>query len=411
VTALGLDVSATDPFFKAHSSRGIGRYVRALSDGLPVCFNAITQDGARTDGSLTFGTFTHRDFSLPSWAERCISILPLGQQTVRQQVCYPLQLGKFGKTADFQLLHFPAHMDAPSWSKIPYIVTVLDLIPLVCSHLYTYDGAASWRFKVARWLELRAIRGAELILAISQSTADDVTALLGIPANKIRVTSLGIEQKFFQRLDSSFGLDSRRRLGISLNAPLLAYVGGIDARKNIPRLVEIFSEVCRNWKGTSGAQPSLLLAGRIDNDKNYPALAAQISKLGLSDSIHMPGFLPDDELQALLQTSTLFIFPSLYEGFGLPPLEALAMGVPVLSAKNSSLPEILGDAAHWFDPSYLSKSVETILDLLSCPEKRMSKVILGTEQAKRFTWERCCKTTYDAYVECAQRLKKDETCN
>jgi glycosyltransferase involved in cell wall biosynthesis len=406
--SLGLDVSALDVTFKAHAGRGIGRYVGALAGSFREQFSAIDEGrgslhslerGAKR-GEVALGTFTHRDFSLPAWGEKLIESLPAGRQTVRQQLCYPLQLGRRGKTSQFDVLHFPAHMDAPSWSTVPYIVTVLDLIPLVCADLYQAE-VAGWRFKLARWLELRAIRGAAMILAISECTARDVERLLHIPAERIRVTPLGVDQVFFQEPNFFESEQAKIRHGISAQRPLIGYVGGIDARKNVPQLVKIFSQVLSSWSESDRVRPLLFISGRIESDRNYPALVSLIKELGITEDVVLPGFVPDADLRAIVQSTHIFVFPSLYEGFGLPPLEAMALGTPVMSQNNSSLPEVLGDSAHWFDAQDIEGSSSLLKGLLQNESLRLSKVAAGRQQAAQFTWDRMASLTYSAYEEYA----------
>jgi glycosyltransferase involved in cell wall biosynthesis len=323
---------------------------------------------------------------------------------VRQQLCYPLQLGRRGKTSEFDVLHFPAHMDAPSWSTIPYIVTVLDLIPLVCADIYQAE-VPGWRFRLARWLELRAIRGAAMILAISECTARDVERLLKIPAEKIRVTPLGVDRKFFQERNVVDIKTAGALYGISDQRPLIGYVGGIDARKNVPQLVRIFSSLLASWTASDGPRPLLFIAGRIENDRNYPVLLSLIKELDIAKDIVLPGFVPDDHLRALLQSAKVFVFPSLYEGFGLPPLEAMALGVPVMAQKNSCLPEVLGDSAYWFDSQNIEASVQLLKELLKNEPFRLSKIAEGRRQAARFTWDRMSALTFSAYEEYATRVQ------
>lgn len=166
---VGLDTSALDPSFKAHAGRGIGRYVTELKKYFD----------RNDESTLKVGFFDHRSLRAPSWLERSIASLPAGRETVRQQIVYPLSL-KLSRSAAFNVMHFPAHMDAPSWSMRRYIITVLDLIPLVCADLYKADRPG-WRYRLARWLEIRAIKNASLVLAISENTARDVVRLLDIP--------------------------------------------------------------------------------------------------------------------------------------------------------------------------------------------------------------------------------------
>jgi glycosyltransferase involved in cell wall biosynthesis len=390
---VGIDVSATNPQFKEHAGRGIGRYVSELSAVLPDDHKTVSID-----------TFDFRDFSMPAVVEKAISCLPAGRQTVRQQLCYPLQLGR-GSMKKFDVLHFPAHMDAPSWSPVPYIVTVLDLIPLICRDIYEAE-VSSWRFRLARWLELRAIKNAAMILAISQCTAQDVNRILDVPMERIRVTYLGIDPVFFQPSQQEDELELLSMFPQVRDRQFMSYVGGIDPRKNVPQLIRTFGAVVERFRERGAQPPCLVLIGRIEQDRNYGALVSLVAALGLEDLVIFTGYLPDAKMRTLVRLSDLFVFPSLYEGFGLPPLEAMAMGVPVLAAKNSCLPEILGCAAHWFEPNSVDEGSATVDALLTNTDFRISKRHLGISQARRFTWDATATATLAAYEWYARELSR-----
>jgi alpha-1,3-rhamnosyl/mannosyltransferase len=407
--SVGLDVSALDVAFKAHAGRGIGRYVSALRNylgeqgyldgGIELQNNGYLVDKSVND-RCKIGTFCYKDFTLPRIGQGLVNLLPAGRQTVRQQLCYPLQLGKVGRKYGFDVLHFPAHMDAPAWSPVPYIVTVLDLIPLVCEHLYRSE-VGGWRFRLARFLELRAIVNARMVLAISECTARDVERLLGVAPEKIRVTPLGVDRVFFNNhsLDTLRSIKGKYR--VCPEQPTLIYVGGIDARKNVPQLIRVFAELASDLVDSQLARPQLLIAGRIEDDRNYPLLHQLIKELYLEDDVKLLGYVPDEELRALVAGADLFVFPSLYEGFGLPPLEAMALGVPVVAQKNSSLIEVLGEGAHWFDLDDKNSAVRVLKELLKDSALRLSRIEVGRKQAQRFTWEHLGHLTLQAYEEYA----------
>lgn len=390
--SVGLDCSALDPNFKAHAGRGIGRYVQELVRYFER-HELIATDPHKT---ALVGRFDHSWFTLPRFAERVLTLLPRGRQTVRQQLCYPLQL-RSQKMAPFGFLHFPAHMDAPSWSARPYIVTVLDLIPLVLADLYR-PAVADFRFALARWLELRAIRGAAHVLAISECTARDCVKYLNIPRDRITVTPLGVDAKFFANSAPDEIAEVRVQYGLHPTRPVLLYVGGIDERKNVRGLLDLFVEVQRACGEQNFNQPQLVLAGKISGDRNYGPLVQELNARKLADDVVLAGFVEDRWLLPLYQTSAAFIFPSLYEGFGLPPLEALAAGVPVVSSNSSAMPEVLGTAAALYDPSDAKKGAQLVFDILQggAPLKE-SLMAAGREQAHRFTWDETGRSTLGVY--------------
>jgi glycosyltransferase involved in cell wall biosynthesis len=384
MTKVGLDTSALHPDFKEHAARGIGRYVSALTAYL---------SSQPTDPEVAY--FDYTNFLLPDYLERALGCVPVGRQTLRQQLVYPLQLAG-ARTADLSLLHFPAHMDAPSWTSKPYVLTVLDLIPLVLADLYKADKS-NLRFHFARWLELRAIKNARALIAISECTKRDLMNILNIPEEKIFVTPLGVDERFFTEVSPHKCIQIRKMLGLEEKAPLLLYVGGIDQRKNTSVLLSIFSEVMAHCREKNLPLPFLVMAGKIQNDRNFPRLQQEIKALGNEDRVVIPGYLPDSELLSLMRESAVFLFPSLYEGFGLPPLEAAASGVPVVSSHTSSLPEVLGDSALYFDPLDVQAGAKAVIQVLESPELSHELCVRGKERARLFTWQRTGELTVKVY--------------
>ena len=378
VMRIGLDTSALDPNFKHHAGRGIGRYVTELSKRL------VSRDDVYP--------FDYTTLAKMPLSERIISLAPYGKQTLSQQLLYPIKLHR-GELRSCDVIHFPAHMDAPSWCRTPIILTVLDLIPLMFEELYS-SGNADWRFRLARKLEIRSIKNAAYIFTISECVANDVHEVLGFPRDRIHVTHLGVDRKFFSsgtreprsaELWSKYHLDQER--------PTLLYVGGIDQRKNIGVLLEAFASLLRETK----LKPQLFLAGKIQSDKQYPALEALIHQLGVDRDVVRPGYVPDEDLLHFYRSTDLFAFPSLYEGFGLPPLEAMAAGLPVVSSDRSAMPEVLGEAALFVNPENsqdLARAIASVLESGSLAERLREK---GIARAGSFTWDKTADATVDGY--------------
>ena len=387
---IALDISAINPAFReSHVTRGIGRYVRELLSGM----QKLSGD------KPIFGCFDHCELLDNSMLAKAINYLPCGKVTARQQLLYPFILNSRA-FKDIPYLHFPAHMDAAAWGLKPYILTVLDLIPLILKDMYAPE-VFNWRFKLARFLELRAIKGASHIIAISETTAQDVHRMLGIPREKITVTPLGVDRKFFVADEAPLSIDHerslRQELGLPHDAPVLLYVGGIDQRKNVPQLLRLLKELRNRRAGQGRALPVLLLAGSIKNDKNYPALMELCAALGLNEAVFQTGFLEDAKLLQVYKITRLFCFLSLYEGFGLPPLEAMASGTPVLSSNRSCLPEVLGAAALMSDPDDLQRLVELAESVLDSDERFTALSRAGVVQAEKFTWSRTAELTLEVY--------------
>ncbi len=382
---VGLESSAVQDGFKAHAVRGTGRYVAELL--------RYFEQNQPDDISVT--SFSQAQLFERSLPYRITEFAPVGRQTIRQQFFYPFWLtGK--QTKHMDILHFPAHIDSPSWTPKKYIVTVLDLIPVVLKELYRPEKM-TWRFTLARWLELKAIKNADLILTISEHTALDVHRVLDIPYEKIRVTPLGVREEFFHVSRDVNRSEFEQSFKIPADVPVVLYVGGVDQRKNMSGLVDIFKQVvgARREKGLE--LPRLVLVGDIRRDKEYPVLQNAIKRSGIEDLVIETGFVPDRDLLLFYARSDVFLFPSLYEGFGLPPLEAMAAGTPVVSSNTSAMPEVLSDAALLFAPSDTGRARDHVLQILENSELREELSAAGRKQAGLFSWDNTGEKTLDAY--------------
>jgi glycosyltransferase involved in cell wall biosynthesis len=330
-----------------------------------------------------------------------IDLLPFARTTLRQQLLYPLKL-RSGELKGATCIHFPAHMDGPAWCPTPYILTVHDLIPLILEPLYRANRP-NWRYEFARWLENTSIRNASLLLAVSETTARDVHRLLGVPQERILVTPNGVEDSFFELfelrrdLSEQSRIELRQRLKIPLDRPIMFYVGGHDERKNIRMVVEIAREAISDCADRGQTSPVLVMAGKIHSDRERNVLNTALRDFAMAvDTVEL-GFVSDDDLRALYAESAVFLFPSLYEGFGLPVLEASAAGVPVVSSNRGACPEVLGSTGILFDPEDSIAGAAAVVRILRDPDlaKRLSEE--GHQRAKLFTWERTGRLTLQAY--------------
>ena len=400
--SVGFDISALDPAFKSHSQRGIGRYVAELTRSLKEA----------TEPELLVEWFDHKTLLHQGVCAQAINCLPVGRTTVRQQLLYPLKLNA-GSMKGLSFVHFPAHMDAPAWSPKPFVLTVLDLIPLILEDLYRANRPG-WRFSFARWLEIRSIQQASFLLAISETTANDIHRLLGVPRERIMVTPLGVDQSFFEiyqqrvsysgdRLEED-SLDLRVRLGIPTGRPIILYVGGHDERKNIRILVEIVSQVIHEVERVGGEAPVLVMAGRVNSAKEEERLNLALWDFSMaSDTVNL-GYVSDSDLHALYGESALFLFPSLYEGFGLPVLEAMAAGLPVVCSNTSSMPEVLGDTGLTFNPHDVRAGCKAVLQILRDGDAARKLSEAAYQRAREFTWERTGRVTIEGYRAAAELI-------
>jgi glycosyltransferase involved in cell wall biosynthesis len=388
---VGFDTSALDPRFKSHAQRGIGRYVGHLADYL--------REQSPTDLELKW--FDHENLIRSGIATKLIDLLPVARTTLRQQLLYPLKLSS-GVLREADFVHFPAHMDGPAWSAKPYILTVHDLIPMILEKLYRANRP-NWRYEFARWLERTSIKNATMLLAVSETTARDVVRLLGIPRERIVVTPNGVESSFFdlyrirRELSVEARIELRDRLKIPRERPILFYVGGHDERKNIPMVVEIAREAISERAERGLSEPVLVLAGKVNSERERETLNTALRDFAMAADTVDLGFVSEDDLRALYAESAVFLFPSLYEGFGLPVLEAMAAGVPVVSSDRGALPEIMGRVGISFDPDDAIAGCRGVLDILSSPDFAGRLSCDGHARAAEFTWERTGKLTLEAY--------------
>jgi glycosyltransferase involved in cell wall biosynthesis len=387
---VGVDVRALQRGFKSHQGRGIGRYVRSLLEAI-VRLDVERRVGFVADADAELDGFARRTdervqrVPSPPWIER------LGAQAahVRQHLYWSRTLSGL----PFDLFHFCSQTDAPFALRAPYVVSVLDLIPHRLPDLYA-QGKNRARFQLGRWLERRALRRAKGLIAISEYTRDDLVSLLRVPSERIAVTHLAVREGLAPASEAEVaGLRRRHRL----QAGYLLYVGGIDRRKNIPFLLEVLRAIVAQRPETE-----LVLAGRYRDDPDYPDLVARLQRTGLEESVRLVGYIAEEELAALYSGAAVFVYPSLYEGFGLPPLEAMVCGAPVVAADRTALPEVLGHAALLADPEEVGEFAEAILSLLDHPQRRLELSAAGQRHARQFSWEATARATLEAYRQFAE---------
>ena len=401
--SVGLDLSALDPGFKSHAHRGIGRYVAELRKFFE----------SHTDPDVSVGFFDHEALRRNQLADKLVSIVPCGRTSLRQHVVYPRRLHQ-GLMREYALLHYPAHMDAPAWSSKPYVLTVLDLIPHVLKDLYRANKPG-WRFRIARSLEVFAIRQATVLLAISETTADDLVRVLDIPRERIVVTPLGVDERFFDvaklraQTVGSHSASIRGKLGIPEERPIVLYVGGHDERKNIGNLVGIVHQAGLELRARGKVAPILVMAGRVTSRDEVDRLDATLRRYAMERDVVSLGYVPDEDLEELYTESALFLFPTLYEGFGLPALEAMAAGLPVVASNTSSIPEVVGGAGLLFNPLSVDEGARAVIEVLESTQAQEELSRAGIARARAFTWERTGRTTLEGYKRAYEILRsKDE---
>lgn len=272
------------------------------------------------------------------------------------------------------IVHETYYAERPTYrGKVPHVLTVYDMIHERCPDSFAKNDPLT-RIKGC------AVHRADHIFCISENTRRDLLDIHQVPEDRVTVTYLGYDE-----LQLS-GLTSRDLVG---TGPYLLYVGGRHGYKNFKGLVQAFATSARLRDGLRivcfGASPFTLEE------------RAFIAGLGLSEAqvIHLGG--SDDRLAALYKGAEAFVYPSQYEGFGIPPLEAMSLDCPVICSNASSIPEVVGDAGEYFDPHDLESIRAAIGRVLQSSARRSELIDLGSARCKLFSWERCARKTIDVY--------------
>jgi len=277
------------------------------------------------------------------------------------------------------LLHATMNV-APWWSPCPVVVTVTDLAFRRYPQVHPL-GRRLYLGLFTRWTARRA----RAIVAISEYTRQEVVRLLGVPAERVRVIYLGVDSDF-RPLPRDHVEAFRRQRG--LPERYLFYLGNLEPRKNLPRLVQAYARI------GDGSVP-LVLGG--PRGWGYAELFQTVEKLGLVGQILFPGFVPREELPLWYNAAEALVYPSIYEGFGLPPLEAMACGTPVVASAASSLPEVVGEAGLLVDPQDVEALADALRRVLTDQDLRAELRQRGLGQARRFTWEKMACETVELY--------------
>jgi glycosyltransferase involved in cell wall biosynthesis len=239
----------------------------------------------------------------------------------------------------------------------------------------------------------RSIERADLVLADSQSTKNDLIELLGVSPDKVEVVYAGVERRF-RPMEGEMALQRvKRRYG--LDFPFILSLGTLEPRKNFAGLVEAYALMRGKGQGRGRRELKLVIAG--GKGWLYDEIFAKVEELGLEDKVIFPSFVTDEDLPALYNLAELFVFPSLYEGFGLPPLEAMACGTPVITSDRPSLPEVVGEAGLMVeatDGEALAGAMERVLTDENLRREMREK---GLKQAEKFTWEAAAEKLLDVY--------------
>jgi glycosyltransferase involved in cell wall biosynthesis len=305
---------------------------------------------------------------------------PSPNYSIREQVHVPWVL----RREKPDVYHAP-HYVLPAGVRCPSVVTIHDCIHLMFPQYlpnrlaYAYARAQMWS----------AARRSDCILTVSEASKRDILHLFNVPPEKIVVVYNAIDSHF--SVTPSEEAVARVRERYQLDHQFVLYVGNIKPHKNLVRLIEAFDELRRN----DLEDLKLLIIG--DQISKTPALRRAVHRHKLHKHVRFLGYLSDDQLAILYRLAAVFVFPSLYEGFGLPPLEAMASGTPVVTSNVSSLPEVVGDAAVLVDPYDVDAIVDGLRRVLTNPAMAAEMRRKGIERAREFSWEQSVAKTWAVY--------------
>lgn len=291
------------------------------------------------------------------------------------------------RTADVDLVHVP-YFAAPLRKPKRLVVTIHDAIPLA---LEAYAGGLLNRgyLKVLS----RAAKRADLILTDSRHAAGDISTYLDIPSDRIVPILLAAGEEFTPSGPEDDARIAEMRTRLGLERPFILNVGGFDRRKNLPALVEGFAGAI----GQLEERYDLVIVGSPHSDSElFIDVRPLVRQHGLGDHVKLPGFVSEQDKLDLYRAASAFVFPSVYEGFGLNPLEAMACGTPTISSNRSSLPEVVGDGGILIDPSR-EEITNALVQVLNDPALQADLRQRGIAQAATLSWQQTASKTIEAY--------------
>jgi glycosyltransferase involved in cell wall biosynthesis len=307
---------------------------------------------------------------------RVTKVLNLLSELLWLHVLLPFRLAR----ERINLVHMPANL-APLYSPCPVVVTIHDAN--FCRYPKTYDLGYRRYAKLA--FSIAARRSARVI-TVSSTSAKDVTRYFGAKPDRMSVVYSGVSH------DPNAVLSRWR----DIKKPYILFVGGLEPHKNVVRLVEAFA-LFRTIEDALAQDYRLLIVGAMTRDTER--IIAAIERHQLDGVVHLTGTLPQEQRDWLYQHASVFAFPSLNEGFGFPPLEAMARSVPVVAASAGALPEVLGDAALYCDP-FNPNDIARVLSKAAFDQPLRSRLVrAGLERVGRFTWGKTAAATLDIYRE------------
>ncbi len=359
---------------RAYGWTGIGRYARNL-------LATVTAEAQRTHADIEFVVFVPPQYAQEVSALPHTRVIPVRDSyySLYEQTGFLVRLLR----TKIDLMHF-LHFNAPIAYRRPYVVTIHDLIRF---HFPGQRHASTLHQWAYRAVFASAVTHARHIIAVSAFTKSELIRKFPSVAGNVSAIGEGVDMHFSPAATPTDDTVLKQR---GITRPYVLYVGLWMKHKNLPRLLHAF-RLARE----GGLTGQLVMTG--DRTTGGEDIHVHAHREGVADSLVLPGRVSDEELSVLYRHARTFVFPSLYEGFGLPPLEAMASGTPVVAARAGSLPEVLGDAALYTDPHSPRDIAAALLLLESDPQLRQQLRIRGFTRAKRFSWDTCGRATLELY--------------
>ena len=351
---------------------GIGSYTRELG-------RHFTEDKSV---NLVPVSFVAPSCEISACLAGAVHVIPHYARRAGVSALSPLSFPEDG-LKDLDLFHATDHL-IPKFANIPVVATLMDAIPL------SHPEWVRMRFvHLKNWLWRRASHWADHVLTISECSKEDIARHFGISRNKISVVPLGVDERYFERFSPVQKEEVLRRL--NLPEQFFLFVGTIQPRKNLERLLDAHASLpLRTQK-----EVPLVVVGR--HGWGCEALVARMNEASLSGRVCWMKYLSDRDVRVLMQVARALVFPSLYEGFGLPVVEAFASGLPVITSNTTSLPEVAGDAALLVNPLDVGEIGEAMHQLVSFPAIADRLISAGEQRARALSWSACAQRTLDVY--------------
>lgn len=268
--------------------------------------------------------------------------------------------------------------------QIKKILTIHDLVPIKFPQTHKIETILVYKYVL-----IGSLKQVNIIIANSYNTKQDITKYFKIPEEKIRVTYLGVDEDYKPLPENEI---EKIRQKHNLTYPFILYVGTLEARKNIPTLLKAFYKL-----KNKGLSHKLVITGK--KGWKYKNIFKLTEQLNLQKDVVFTGYVPREDLPALYNAADLFVYPSIYEGFGLPPLEAMACGIPVITSSSSSLPEVVGNAGIMVSPYDVDGLAKAMYEVLTNEGLKEELRKRGLKRAKLFSWRKTAKETLKVYEE------------